>query len=369
MKPGTVPFLDLQRINSVHRAEVLAAVARVVDSGRYILGAEVLGFEREFARYCGVKHAVGVASGLDALTLIFRACLELGRLSEGDEVLVPANSYIASILAVSANRLQPVLVEPDPRTFNIDASRIAGRITPRTKAILVVHLYGRNGYSERIGKIAGDRGLMIIEDSAQAHGASFKGRRTGGLGDAAGFSFYPGKNLGALGDAGAVTTDDEMLAEAVRTLRNYGSRAKNENALKGVNSRLDELQAAILRVKLKYLDEENRKRRRIAESYLSSIKNPKLILPAAGARGGHVWHLFVVRAERRDAFLRHLKGRGVEAAVHYPIPPHRQRAYREWSAESYPVSEALHRGVVSLPVDITMTDADKRRVVDACNSF
>jgi dTDP-4-amino-4,6-dideoxygalactose transaminase len=365
----TIPFLDLKGANALHRAEILEAAARVVDSGGYILGEEVRAFEREFAAYCGVKHAVGVANGLDALTLVFRAYRELGLIAEGDEVLVPSNTYIASILAVSANRLRPVLVEPDLKTFNIDAARIEERITPRTKALLIVHLYGRNAYDERIREIAARRGLIVVEDAAQAHGAAFQGRRTGSLGNAGGFSFYPGKNLGALGDAGAVTTDNDELAEVVRTLGNYGSRVKHENVFQGINSRLDELQAAILRVKLRYLDSENELRRRIAAFYLSNITNPKLILPAASDRDGHVWHLFVARTERRDEFQKHLADRCIQALVHYPIPPHRQEAYREWNSTSYPLSEELHRTVLSLPVDITMSEADTRRVVDACNTF
>ena len=364
-----IPFLDLKSINAVHRAEILDAVAKVVDSGRYILGEEVRGFEREFAGYCGVKHAVGVGSGLDALSIIFRAYLEMGRLSEGDEVLVPANTYIASILAISANRLRPVLVEPDLGTYNIDAAKIEERITARTKAILVVHLYGRNGYSELIQNIADRHGLKIIEDSAHAHGAVFEGRRAGGLGDASGFSFYPGKNLGALGDAGVVTTNDDALAESVRTLGNYGSRVKYENIFQGVNSRLDELQAAILRVKLKYLERENERRRSIAEAYLGKISNGNLILPFVRNRDGHVWHLFVVRTKRRAEFQKHLMDRGIESIIHYPIPPHRQQAYREWNAESYPVSEEIHRSALSLPVDITMTDQETQRVIDACNGY
>ena len=364
-----IPFLDLKRINALHRAEILAAAAKVVDSGSYVLGEEVRGFEREFAAYCGVKHAVGVASGLDALTLIFRALKELGRLSDGDEILVPANTYIASILAVSANALKPVLIAPDPNTFNIAAAKIEERITPRTKAILIVHLYGRNAYNERIRDIADRRGLIVVEDAAQAHGAAFEGRRTGSLGNAGGFSFYPSKNLGALGDAGAVTSNDDAFAEIVRTLRHYGSRLRYENVYKGVNSRLDELQAAILRVKLKYLDEENGLRRRIAERYHSNINNAKLILPTVEKGDGNVWHLFVVRTERRDEFQRHLQDRGIETLIHYPLPPHRQQAYSEWNEESYPVSEELHRSVLSLPVDIAMTDSDMRQVADACNSW
>jgi dTDP-4-amino-4,6-dideoxygalactose transaminase len=364
-----IPYLDLKAVNAAHRAEIMEAVARVVDSGRYVLGEEVLAFEREFAAYCGVRHAVGVASGLDALTLIFRAGLELGRLAEGDEVLVPSNAYIASLLAVSANRLRPVLVEPDPRTFNIDPSRIEERVTPRTKAILVVHLHGRVACDASVREIARRRGLVVVEDAAQAHGARLGGRRAGALGDAAGFSFYPGKGLGALGDAGAVTTDDEELARTVEALRNYGARVKNENAFKGLNSRLDEVQAAILRIKLKHLDRENERRRSVAGRYLAAISNPKLALPAEGPREGHVWHHFAVRTERRDELQRHLRDRGVETIVHYPIPPHRQQAYREWNSMAFPVSEELHRTSLSLPVGVAMADPDVERVIAACNAF
>jgi dTDP-4-amino-4,6-dideoxygalactose transaminase len=364
-----IPFLNLKAINAAHRAELVEAITRVVDSGWYILGEEVRGFERQFAAHCGVQHAVGVGNGLDALTLIFRAYLELGQLSEGDEVIVPANTYIASILAVSANRLTPVLVEPNPLTFNIDSAKIEARITARTKAILVVHLYGQIGYDERMQAIAGRHGLKIVEDAAQAHGALYHDRRAGSLGDAAGFSFYPGKNLGALGDAGAVTTSDGNLAEVVRAIGNYGSRVKYENTYRGVNSRLDELQAAILAVKLKYLDEENERRRDIADYYLANISNPELVLPSAISRPSHVWHLFVARTKRRAEFQQHLRERGIGTVIHYPTAPHRQQAYRELNGEVHPLTEDIHQTVLSLPVDITMTAADMRQVVDACNSF
>src|SRR5438874_11870481 len=270
-----IPFLNLKAVNAVRRAEILEALTKVVDSGWYIRGEEVRAFEQQFAGYCGVPHAVGVANGLDALTLIFRAYQELGLLSEGDEVIVPANTYIASILAVSSTRLKPVLVEPNLLTYNIDSARIEEQITKRTRAILVVHLYGQIGYDERMQELARQHGLKIVEDAAQAHGAVYRGRRAGSLGDAAGFSFYPGKNLGALGDGGAVTTGDGQLADVVRAVSNYGSHVKYENRYRGVNSRLDELQAAVLAVKLKYLDEENERRRDIVDFYLGNIANPE----------------------------------------------------------------------------------------------
>jgi dTDP-4-amino-4,6-dideoxygalactose transaminase len=362
-------FLDLKAVNAAHRSELLAAMTRVLDSGHYITGEEGARFERRFASYCGVPHVVGVGNGLDALTLIFRAYRELGWMSEGDEVIVPANTYIASILGVSENRLRPVMVEPDPRTFNIDPTRIEEKITARTRAILVVHLYGQNGYGDELQRIADRHGLKIVEDGAQAHGAMYAGRRVGNLGDACGFSFYPTKNLGALGDAGAVTTRDAQVAETVRALRNYGSHRKYENLYRGINSRLDELQAAVLTVKLEHLDTENERRRRIADQYLAHISNRGLILPSAPSREGHVWHVFVVRTGRRAALQRHLAERGIDTTIHYPIAPHRQPAYREWHGETYPVTEEIHETVLSLPVDITMTDHDRQRVVDACNSF
>ncbi len=365
-----VTFLNLKKINDLHRQELIEAITRVVDSGWYILGNCGLEFEREFARYCGVRHAIGVANGLDALILIFRAYRELGILTDGDEVLVPANTYIASILAVSANRLKPVPVEPGPGTFNIDPDRLEEKITKRTRAILVVHLYGRLGYSRKMGEVAEKHGLKIIEDSAQSHGAVLGGRRAGNLGDASGFSFYPTKNLGALGDAGAVTTNDAKLAETIAALRNYGSRLKYENLYKGVNSRLDEMQAAVLLVKLKYLDRENDRRRAMARFYLDQICNPLIVLPdAAMPEEAHVWHQFVVRTDDRESFQAHLKHSGVETAIHYPIPPHLQKAYAEWSAEKLPLTEEIHRTVTSLPMDITLEKKEWKIVSEACNGY
>ena len=364
-----IPFLSLQRINAAYRGELLEALARVVDSGWYILGEEGQRFEAQFAAYCGVKHAIGVANGLDALKLILRGYMELGRLREGDEVIVPANTYIATILAVSENRLVPVPVEPQIGTYNIDPDRIEEMVTPRTRAIMVVHLYGRIGYSRKLKEVADRHGLLVIEDSAQSHGAAFEGRKSGNLGDASGFSFYPSKNLGALGDAGAVTTNDDALAGAVRTLANYGSQRKYENLFKGYNSRLDEIQAAILSVKLKYLDAENGRRRAIARAYREGIRNGRILLPADADPESHVWHLFTVRTEDRSGFLTSLAARGIGTNIHYPIPPHLQRAYAEWGSRSYPITEEIHRTIVSLPLDISMSDEEITEVIDACNDY
>ena len=364
-----ISFLNLGDINARYRDEIVAAMVRVLDSGWYILGSEVHEFENQFADYCGVSHAVGVASGLDALALIFRAYDELEVMSEGDEIIVPANTYIASILAISANRLVPVLVEPFFDTYNLDISKIEEKITSRTKAILIVHLYGQIGYTDELQELATKYGLKIIEDSAQAHGALYQDKRSGGLGDASGFSFYPGKNLGALGDGGAVTTNDSALAETIRVLRNYGSKVKYENIFQGSNSRLDELQAAILSVKLKYLDLDNQKRRDIARQYVELIHNPKLILPQCASPESHVWHLFVVRTEQRDVFQQHLQNKGIGTVIHYPIPPHKQRAYREWNEQNYPITEEIHRTVISLPISPCMADDEVKSVIDACNCY
>lgn len=364
-----IPFLNLKAINNLYHDELLVAMTRVLNSGWFILGEEVKRFEAQFSEYCGVEHTIGVANGLDALSLIFRAYCELGQMSPGDEVIVPSNTYIASILSVSENGLLPILVEPDPESFNIDVKHIVENISSRTKAILVVHLYGQVGYSDQLKELASRYQLKIIEDSAQAHGAIYHGKRTGNLGDASGFSFYPGKNLGALGDAGAVTTNDSQLAETVRALGNYGSKVKYENIFKGVNSRLDELQAAVLSVKLKYLDRDNQRRREIASRYLESIQNPNLILPKVSAPEAHVWHLFVVRTKHRGVFQQHLEQYGIGTVVHYPIPPHQQQAYREWSDKKLPITEDIHNTVVSLPIDISMSDADINKVINACNTY
>lgn len=362
-----IPFLDLKTVNGQYYEEIKEAVERVLSSGWYILGEEVTNFEKEFAEYCSVKHAIGVANGLDALTLILKAY----GISRDDEVIVPSNTFIASILAISANGATPVLVEPDIRTYNIDPQKIEEKITERTKAIMVVHLYGQAANMNAIRAIAKKYNLKIIEDAAQAHGAIYNGKRVGSLGDAAGFSFYPGKNLGALGDGGAVTTNDDELAEKLRALRNYGSHEKYKNLFKGVNSRLDEIQAAILRVKLKYLDKDNEKRRRIAEYYLNNIKNEKVILPLIenGDRLSHVWHLFVIRVDDRERFQAYLNEHEIQTVIHYPIPPHKQKAYQEWNNCVFSISEQIHQMVISLPISPVLSFEDVQKIVEVVNRY
>lgn len=360
-----IDFLDLKALNAQYRDELVSAATRVIESGWYILGNEVKAFEEEFASYCGSKYCVGVASGLDALSVTLRAWKELGRLKDGDEVIVPANTYIASILAITENRLKPVLVEPDVVTLNLCPENCLKSITADTKAILVVHLYGRISPMPELMQLADENGLLVLEDAAQAHGACINGRKAGSWGHAAGFSFYPGKNLGALGDAGAVTTDDEELATAIRAISNYGSRKKYENLYQGVNSRLDEIQAAFLRVKLRHLDEEINKRREVAEYYLDHIINPAIQLPVNIDRECHVWHLFVIRSAKRDALQNHLAEQGIQTLIHYPIPPHKQVAYKVWGSASYKVSERIHREVLSLPISPVMSLESMVKVVSA----
>ena len=364
----TIPFLDLKAINAQYRNELIDACTRVIDSGWYIGGSELEQFEQKFAIYCGAEFAIGVANGLDALILTLRAWKELGKLNDGDEVIVPSNTYIASILAISANNLVPVLVEPTIATYNICPKNIEAAITNKTKAILPVHLYGQLADMPAIMDIAKRHELLVLEDSAQAHGAFIDGKRAGSWGDASGFSFYPGKNLGALGDAGAVTTDDKELAHTLRALRNYGSHEKYKNLFQGVNSRLDEIQAAMLRVKLSHLDEETAHRRRIADVYINGIHNPSIILPKPCAET-HVWHVFVIRCEQRDALQKHLADNGIQTLIHYPIPPHKQQAYKEWNDLSYPVSETIHKEVLSLPIGPTLTVDEAEEVIKLCNSF
>ena len=369
-----IPFLDLKSINAQHRAELIDACTRVIDSGWYIGGNELESFEGDFASYCGTKHCIGVANGLDALILALRAWKELGKLKDGDEVIVPANTYIASILAITENKLVPVLVEPDTATFNLCPYKVKAALTAKTRAILPVHLYGRLAEMPALLDIAKQNKLLVLEDSAQAHGASIDGRRAGNWGDASGFSFYPGKNLGALGDAGAITTSDDELAQTLRALRNYGSHEKYKNLYQGVNSRLDEIQAAILGVKLKYLDEQTAHRREIAQIYMDGIRHPTITLPlestaSALTLDSHVWHLFVVRCQPRDALQKHLSGHGVQTLIHYPIPPHQQQAYSQWNALSFPLTEAIHQQVLSLPIGPTLTVEEANQVVRACNSF
>lgn len=361
-----IKFLDLFKINERVRSELDREIKDVLGSGWYILGKKCEKFERDFASFCGVKHAVGVANGLDALNLIVKAY----GFSENDEIIVPANTYIASILAISQNGCKPVLVEPDVHTYNIDPQKIEEKITERTKAIMVVHLYGRVVQMDKIWELAKKYNLKIIEDSAQAHGAEYAGRRSGNLGDAAGFSFYPGKNLGALGDGGCVTTNDDDLAARIRALRNYGSHIKYYNLYKGTNSRLDELQAAILSVKLKYLDQDNEKRRQIAKYYIEHIQNPKIILPQlADDAGAHVWHLFVIRTDDRNGLQEYLKQSGIETLIHYPVPPHQQVCYKELASSVLPITEMIHHTCLSLPISPVMNPHEIRKVAETCNRF
>lgn len=365
-----IKFLDLREINNSYGNALKEAAGRVIDSGWYLNGTENEQFEAKLSAFTGSPHAVGVANGLDSLRLILRGYIELGVLQEGDEVIVPANTYIASILAITDNRLKPVLVEPSIETYNINTDLIEQAITPRTKAIMIVHLYGRAVWDEKIESIAHRYGLKVIEDNAQAIGASYNGIRTGNLGDAAGFSFYPGKNLGALGDSGAVTTKDPQLAKAVRTLANYGSERKYINIYQGLNSRMDEIQAAMLSVKIDFTESENEARRRIAEYYTANITNPAIILPAQPQNSPeHVYHLFVIRTVYREQLQKHLNDCGVQTLIHYPTPPHKQECYNQWNELSLPVTEQISREVLSLPISPVMSIDDVKTVVDAVNSF
>lgn len=364
-----IPFLDLKGINAQYRTELIEACTKVIDSGWYVQGKECQEFEKEFAAYCGTKHAIGVANGLDALILIFRAYKELGIMKDGNEVIVPSNTYIASILAISENNLVPVLVEPDINTYLLDPSKIEEKITSKTKAILPVHLYGQTCEMDKISAIAKKHNLKVIEDSAQSHGAYYKDKRAGNLGDASGFSFYPGKNLGALGDGGAVTTNDEELANTIKALGNYGSHKKYENLYKGINSRLDEMQAAMLRVKLRHLDEEVNKRREIANYYLENITNENIVLPTLRAEDNHVWHLFVIRTGKRDELQKYLLDNGIQTLIHYPLAPHKQEAYKEWKKETFPISEQIHDEVLSLPISGVQSLEDTEKIGVVINDF
>ena len=361
-----IKFLDLHKINDRFRKEMDEATARVLDSGWYLLGGEVERFERDFAAYCGVKHCIGVANGLDALNLIIKAY----GFGPGDEIIAPANTYIASILAISENGATPVLVEPEWNTRLIDADLVEAAITPRTKAIMVVHLYGRAVAMEKIRDIAKRHGLKIIEDAAQAHGAMYMGRRCGNLGDAGGFSFYPGKNLGCLGDGGAVTTNDDALAAKIRAIRNYGSDRKYHHIYKGTNSRLDEIQAAWLAVKLPRLDADNAQRRAIAERYVREIANPLIELPKIpGDPQEHVWHIFAVTCPERDRLQEYLTANGIQTIIHYPTPPHRQDAYAELAHLRFPITERMHNEIISIPISPVMEDMEVEKVVEVMNAF
>jgi len=362
-----IPFLDLKQINVRHEEEISQCFERFLHSGWYVLGTEVEEFEKEFAAYCGTKYCLGVANALDALTLILRGY----GVGPGDEVIVPSNTYIASILSITATGATPVLVEPNLGSFNIDPNRIEDKITSRTKAIMVVHLYGQVCEMTQIHAIAEKYNLKVIEDCAQAHGAIFEGIRVGALGDVAAFSFYPGKNLGALGDGGAITLNDKELYTKLKALRNYGSHRKYENLYKGYNSRLDELQAAVLRVKLRYLDEDNEIRRNIAEYYSQHIKNDRLTLPVISNQEprSHVWHLYVIRTDDRSNLQQYLNNKGIQTLIHYPIPPHKQEAYKEWNEMSFPISEKIHSEVLSIPISPVMSLEDAAKVATALNEY
>lgn len=364
-----IPFLDLKSINQQYQQELKEACARVIDSGWYIMGNELAAFEQEFAAYCGTQYCIGVANGLDALTLTLRAWKELGRLQAGDEVIVPANTYIASVLAITENDLVPVLVEPDEDTFNLSTSNIQSALTEKTKAILPVHLYGQISPMDEIMSLANEHKLLVLEDCAQSHGAQIKDKKCGAWGHAAGFSFYPGKNLGALGDAGAITTNDKELYDVLVALRNYGSHKKYENKYQGVNSRLDEIQAAMLRVKLQHLDKETAHRQHIAQLYLEGISNPKVILPKLTMKEGHVWHLFVLRTSDRPELMEHLEKHCIQTLIHYPTPPHQQAAYNYLNEVSLPVTETLHREVISLPISPIMPLEEVEYIVKMINSY
>jgi dTDP-4-amino-4,6-dideoxygalactose transaminase len=369
-----IKFLDLQKINYQYASELKQVALEVIDSGWYLQGEYLKTFEKNLANYVNNSFAIGVANGLDALRLILKAYIEMGVMQEGDEVIVPANTYIATILAITENRLTPVLVEPDISTYNLNISLISQKITNKTKAILVVHLYGQVCWSEELEVLAKKYKLKIIEDNAQAIGAEWNGKKTGSLGDAAGFSFYPGKNLGALGDAGAVTTNDNHLAEVVRALGNYGSKQKYINKYKGLNSRLDEFQAAFLSVKLKYLDVENQKRREIAQYYCENINNENIALPTFNFQLltfnlSHVWHLFVIRCIERDRLQKYLTVNGIQTLIHYPIPPHKQKAYAHWNYLSFPITEKIHNEILSLPISPVMTKLETKRIIEIINFF
>ena len=367
-----IPFLDLKTINGEYRQDLIDAATRVIDSGWYIHGVELKAFESEFSAYCGTKHCIGVANGLDALTLTLRAWKELGKLKEGDEVIVPANTYIASILAITENRLKPILVEPDELTYNLCPIKTAAAITSNTKVILAVHLYGQISPMSKLMALADEYDLLVLEDSAQAHGAEIDGRKAGNWGHASGFSVYPGKNLGALGDAGAVTTNNAELANCIRTIANYGSKKKYENELTGVNSRLDEIQSAFLRIKLKGLDKEIQTRRAIAATYLDKIVNKDICLPRidnAKENTQHVWHLFVIKSRYRDAMASELEKLGVQTLIHYPKPPHLQPAYRNQSQRSLPLTERIHEEVISLPLHSGLKYEEQMHIIEGVNNF
>ena len=364
-----VPFLSLKDVTDKYSEEIHEAAIRVIDSGWYLQGEENKKFETNYARYIGTDHCVGVANGLDALIWIFRAYIELGVMKPGDEVIVPANTYIATILAITENGLVPVLVEPNIESFQIDDSLIEERITDKTKAVCIVHLYGQCAYTNKIGELCKKYNLKLIEDNAQAHGCLFDGKKTGSLGDAAGHSFYPGKNLGALGDAGAVTTNDKELADTIRSLANYGSSKKYVFKYTGRNSRLDEIQAAILDVKLKHLDEDIKIRKSVAKRYIDGIRNPEITLPKVFDWDQHVFHIFPILCEHRDELQKYLTEKGIGTNIHYPIPPHKQECYKDWNTISLPVTEKIHQTELSIPMSPCLSDEQIDYVIEVINSW
>lgn len=364
-----VKFFDIGKLTEKYSESIHEAVSRVIDSGWYLLGEENANFEKMYSEYIGTKYCVGVANGLDALRIILRGYIELGVMKEGDEIIVPANTFIASIIAITDNRLVPVLVEPDIDTYQIDEDLIESAITSKTKAIMIVHLYGQCAYTEKIGQICQKYNLKLIEDNAQAAGCRYNGKVTGSIGDAAGHSFYPGKNIGALGDGGAITTNEPALAQIVKTLANYGSSIKYVFDYQGYNSRLDEIHASILSVKLPGLDKDNERRKEVARYYLEQINHPDIVLPTITDWDAHVMHLFVIRSHRRDELQKYLLDNGVQTLIHYPVPPHKQKAYKDWNHLDFPITEKIHKEILSLPISQVITDEETKKVVDAVNSF
>lgn len=364
-----IKFLDIKKITERYSEEIHLAAKRVIDSGWYLLGEEVEKFQYNYAEYIGTEYCIGTANGLDALRIILRAYIELGVMKEGDEIIVPANTFIASILAITDNRLKPVLVEPDVNTYQIDDLNIESHITSKTRGIMIVHLYGQCSFTKKIKELCSKYDLKLIEDNAQAVGAKYNDKRTGALGDASGHSFYPGKNLGAFGDGGAITTNNNELAEIIKSLTNYGSGKKYHFEYKGFNSRLDEIQAAILDVKLKYLDRDNERRKDIADYYLNNINNNEIILPKLIDRESHVFHLFVIRTSKRDELLDYLLNKEIQVQIHYPVPPHKQKAYKEWKKLYFPITEKIHKEILSLPISPVLTDNEVKKIVETVNSF
>ena len=364
-----IKLLDLQAITAQHGDEIKAAVNRVIESGWFLQGNENKQFEADYARYIGTEHCVAVANGLDALYLLMRGYKELGKMYDGDEIIVPANTYIATIIAITRNNLVPVLVEPTWEHLEIDVDKIEAAITPKTKGVMIVHLYGRIAYNDKLGDICKRHGLKLMEDCAQSHGCTWKGIKTGALGDSAAHSFYPGKNLGALGDAGAVTTSDPELASVIRALANYGSQKKYVFKYVGMNSRMAETDAAVLDVKLKYLDEDNKKRQELAEYYYANINNPLITLPSRISNENNVYHQFPIFCEQRDKLQLYLKDNGVQTLIHYPIPPHKQECYKEWKSRSYPITEKIHDEELSIPMNQAVSLKEAEEVVRVINSF